>query len=113
MPQPHLVKRGSTFYFRIAVPSALVDLLGRREFKTSLRTSDAISAKMRARALSSRLELIFRDIRMATAHAASNAIATAAQDYFRAQLSKSLEIVSFAADPSAMDRHAEIAGTKQ
>jgi integrase len=70
-------------------------------------------AKMRARILSNGLELVFRDIRMTTAHATPDAIARAAQEYLRAQLSKSLELVFLVSDPTALDRHAEIAGTKQ
>jgi integrase len=112
MRQPHLVKRGATFYFRIAIPLALIGLLGRREFKTSLRTSEAILAKMRARILSNGLELIFRDIR-SMARATPDAIVKGAQDYFRTQLSKSLELVFLIAADPALDRDVEIAGAKQ
>lgn len=112
MSQPHLVKRGPTFYFRIAIPLVLMGLLGRREFKTSLRTSDAILAKMRARVLSNGLELIFRDIRP-MAHATPDPIVKGAQEYFRAQLSKSLELAFLIPNDPALDRDIEIAGAKQ
>jgi integrase len=112
MPQPHLVRRGSTFYFRIAIPLALIGLLGRREFKISLRTSDAILARMRARVLSNGLELIFRDIR-SMAQTTPDAIIKGAQEYFRTQLSKSLELVFLIATDPALDRDVEIAGAKQ
>lgn len=112
MAQPHLVRRGSTFYFRIAIPLVLIGLLGRREFKASLRTSDAILAKMRARVLSNGLELIFRDIR-SMAHATPDAIVKGAQDYFRAQLSKSLELAFLIPNDPVLDRDVEIAGAKR
>src|SRR5215470_12422233 len=108
MPQPHLVRRGTKFYFRIAIPLPLIGVLGRREFKTSLRTSEAILAKMRARILRG-LELIFRDIR-SMAYATPDAIVKGAQDYFRAQLSKSLELVFLIAADPCLDREVEIAG---
>ena len=112
MSQPHLVRRGSTYYFRIAIPLVLIGLLRRREVKTSLRTSDAILAKMRARVLSNGLELIFRDVR-SMAHATSEAIVKGAQDYFRTQLSKSLELAYLIPNDPALDREIEIAGAKQ
>jgi integrase len=62
MPQSHVVKRGSQFYFRIAVPLPLTKLVGKRELKASLRTSDVMSAKTRGRVLSNGLELLFREL---------------------------------------------------
>jgi integrase len=47
------------------------------------------------------------------AHASPNAIVKGAQDYFRAQLSKSLEIVFLLPSDPALDRDVEIAGAKQ
>ncbi|MCP2129184.1 UNVERIFIED_ORG: integrase [Bradyrhizobium japonicum] len=69
-------------------------------------------AKMRARVLSNGLELIFRDIR-SMAHATPGAIAKGAQDYFRAQLSKSLELAFLIPKDPALDTEIEIAGAKQ
>ena len=60
MQQSHVVKRGSQFCFRIAVPLYLTKIEGKREIKASLRTSDAMSAKMRRRVLSDALELLFQ-----------------------------------------------------
>src|SRR6266436_5880896 len=82
MLQSHVVKRGSQFYFRIAV--------GKLEIKASLRTSDAMSAKMRGRVLSNGLELLFRELRSMSA-VSNDDIVNRAKDYFKAQLSKSLE----------------------
>jgi hypothetical protein len=37
---PYLQRRGDTFSFRIAVPSHLLSLIGKREFTKSLQTTD-------------------------------------------------------------------------
>ena len=47
------------------------------------------------------------------AQATPDAIVKSAQDYFRAQLSKSLEIAFLIPDDPALDRDVEIAGAKQ
>src|SRR5580692_974271 len=91
MLQSHVVKRGSQFYFRIAVPLQLTKLIGKREIKASLRTSDAMSAKMRARVLSNGLELLFRELR-SMAYVSEADIVNRARDYFKGQLSKCLEL---------------------
>jgi hypothetical protein len=80
MPQSHVVKRGSQFYFRIAVPLSLTKLVGKREIKASLRTSDAMSARMRGRVLSNGLELLFGELR-SMANVSNDVILTRAKDY--------------------------------
>ena len=47
--QTHLVRRGNTFHFRIAVPRELVVRVGRSEIKTTLRTTDPLTARQRDR----------------------------------------------------------------
>jgi hypothetical protein len=112
MPQSHVVKRGSQFYFRIAVPLRLTKLLRKREIKASLRTSDAISAKMRGRVLSNGLELLFRELR-SMADVSNDVIVNRAKDYFKAQLSKSLELaLQLPTDPS-IDIDFEITGAEE
>ena len=111
MPQPHVVKRGSRFYFRIAVPLSLLELVGKREIKASLRTSDAMSAKMRGRVLSNRLELLFRELR-SMSEISTEVILNRARDYFRVQLSKSLELAFLLPTDSKVDLGREVAGTK-
>jgi hypothetical protein len=112
MPQPHVVKRGSTFYFRIAVPLPLTKLVGKREIKASLRTSDAMSAKMRGRVLSNGLELLFRELR-SMADVSTDVIVNRAKDYFKAQLSKSLELAFLLPTDPLIDIDFEITGTQQ
>jgi integrase len=112
MLQSHVVKRGSQFYFRIAVPLRLTKLVGKREVKASLRTSDAMSAKMRGRVLSNGLELLFREMR-SMANVSNNDIVNRAKDYFKAQLSKSLEHALLLPTDPLIDIDFEITGTEQ
>jgi integrase len=112
MLQSHVVKRAAHYYFRIAVPLPLTRLLGRREFKVSLRTSDAILAKMRGRVLSNALELIFRRLRP-MAEPSTEEILGRAKDYFRRQISKSLELAFLLPTDPAIDIDFEIAGAQQ
>lgn len=112
MAQLHVVKRGPQFYFRIAVPLRLTKLVGKREIKASLRTSDAMSAKMRGRVLSNGLELLFRELRSMT-DISNDVIVNRAKDYFKAQLSKSLELALLLPTDPLIDLDFEITGTEQ
>jgi hypothetical protein len=109
MPQAHVVKRGSHFYFRIAVPLLLTRLVGKREIKASLRTSDAMSAKMRGRVLSNRLEQLFRELRNMI-NISNTDIVNRAKHYFEAQLSQSLELALMLPTDPMIDLDHEIAG---
>jgi hypothetical protein len=111
MLQSHVVKRGSQFYFRIAVPLRLAKLVGKREIKASLRTSDALSAKMRGRVLSNGLEQLFRELR--SMNVTNDEIVIRAKGYFKAQLSKSLELALLLPTDPLIDIDFEITGTQQ
>jgi hypothetical protein len=112
MLQSHVVKRGSQFYFRIAVPLRLTKLVGKREIKASLRTSDAMSAKMRGRVLSNGLELLFRELR-SMSYLSNSDIVNRARHYFQVQLSRYLELAfDLPRDPD-IDLDFEITGTQQ
>ena len=112
MSQSHVVKRGSQFYFRIAVPLPLTKLVGKREIKASLRTSDVMSAKMRGRVLSNGLEQIFRELR-SMMYVSNEVIVNRAKDYFKVQLSKSLELALLLPTDPLIDIDFEITGTQQ
>lgn len=108
---PHLVKRGQAFYFRRAVPEGLTKLVGSREVKASLRTSDPVTGKIRARVLSTALDISFRvlrEVRMMT----NEAILERARDYFSTALSKSLEYALLLPSDPVWDRHSEISYLK-
>jgi hypothetical protein len=51
----HLTRRESIYYFRMAVPSDIMDRVGLSEFKCSLRTETRIHAKVLATRFSSDL----------------------------------------------------------
>ena len=56
MPKPaltYLTRRGNVYWFRMAVPSDLVERLGRREVKASLGTSSLAAARQRCQHLGS------------------------------------------------------------
>jgi hypothetical protein len=112
MLQSHVVKRGSQFYFRIAVPLPLTKLVGKREIKASLRTSDAMSAKMRGRVLSNGLEQLFRELR-SMMYVSNEVIVNRAKDYFKVQLSKSLELALLLPTDPLIDIDFEITRTQQ
>jgi hypothetical protein len=61
--QIHLVRRGNTFHFRIAVPRELVARVGKAEIKTTLRTTDPLTARQRSRVLSSAIDALFEEVR--------------------------------------------------
>lgn len=60
---PRLVRRDGVFYFRMAVPKALVPAMRRTEVKATLRTGDFTIARTRARRLSEACETLFGEMR--------------------------------------------------
>lgn len=61
---PHLVLRGTTYYFRMAVPRRLVKKVGRAEVSTSLRTVNRKEDTLRCRYLSNSLDVFFQGLCM-------------------------------------------------
>ena len=57
--QAHLHRRGEIYYCRIALPKTLAIILGRGEYKKSLKTSDLRIARIKCRELSNRMEAFF------------------------------------------------------
>ncbi len=56
---PRLVRRGGVFYFRMAVPKDLVEVVGRGEVKTTLNTTDRVKATLLCRKISNDMDLLF------------------------------------------------------
>jgi len=99
---PRLVIRGSVFYYRMAVPRDLVALVGKVEVKFSLRTSDRLLAKIRCRAISNHIDLIFREGRR-MASSQDSAIDTAVRDYFKTELDRGVVFAEiFAPEPEVV-----------
>jgi integrase len=107
MQQSHVVKRQGIFYFRAAVPLAFVGIIGKREIKASLRTSDAKSAKMRGRFLSSALDRLFQGLQSMSVVPTAE-IRDRARAYFQAELSKSLEVAFLYPTDPAFDKNTEV-----
>ena len=106
---PHLVRRGNTYHFRIAVPRELVARIGKVEIKTTLKTSDLLTAKQRSRVLSSAIEALFEEVRrmpeLTRQHVERRVTA-----YFQDCLDKSHELADLLPqDRRSWDRDAEVA----
>jgi hypothetical protein len=71
-----------------------------------------MSAKMRGRVLSNGLELLFRELR-SMADVSNDDIVNRAMDYFKVQLSKSLELALLLPIDPLIDIDFEMAGTEQ
>jgi site-specific recombinase XerD len=59
---PYLQRRGDTFSFRIAVPSDLLPILGKREFTKSLQTTDKRIAVVKALMLAATAKQLFNGL---------------------------------------------------
>jgi hypothetical protein len=88
---PHLVRRGNTFHFRIAVPRDLVAQLGKVEIKTTLKTSDPLTAKQRGRVLSNAIETLFDELRRMP-ELTRRVVEDCVRVYFKHCLEKSYEL---------------------
>ena len=110
---PHLVRRGNTFHFRIAVPRELVAQLGKVEIKTTLRTSDPLTAKQRSRVLSSAIETLFDELKRMP-ELTRRTVEDRVKVYFRDCLEKSYELAQLLPrDKREWDREAELETLRQ
>ena len=94
MPKPaltYLTRRGSVYWFRMAVPLDLVERVGRREIKASLRTSSPAVARLRCQALGSAILRLIARAR-AMPELSQEAIKRLARRYFEQQLSLTEEM---------------------
>ncbi len=65
----NVIKRGSIYYFRIAVPDDCRDSVGKKEITQSLKTKDAAEAATLSKKLTAEWKKKFRDIRKPSAKA--------------------------------------------
>lgn len=98
-----LVMRGSTFYFRMAVPCDLVAVFGRREVKRSLRTSDRTLATIRCRALSNNVDYLCRDLRNML-ESQNNAVDETVRAFFQHELDTGVDFAEVFA-PESLTGH--------
>jgi hypothetical protein len=79
---PNVVRRGTIFHFRRAIPSYLRALIGRNELTCSLRTSDRRLAGARARELYLHWEAIFAELRSETPMLSDDLLAHLGQEFY-------------------------------
>jgi hypothetical protein len=79
---PNVVRRGTIFHFRRAIPSYLRALIGRGELTCSLRTSDRRLAGARARELYLHWEAIFAELRSETPMLSDDLLAHLGQEFY-------------------------------
>lgn len=107
--QTHLVRRGNTFHFRIAVPRELVARIGRCEIKTTLKTTDPLTARQRGRVLSSAIEALFEEVRRMPELTRQH-VERRVREYFQDCLDRSHELADLLPqDKRSWDRDAEVA----
>jgi hypothetical protein len=107
--QTHLVRRGNTFHFRITVPRELVARVGRCEIKTTLRTTDPLTARQRSRVLSSAIEALFEEVRRMPELTRQH-VERRVREYFQDCLDRSHELADLLPqDKRSWDRDAEVA----
>jgi hypothetical protein len=110
---PHLVRRGNTFHFRNAVPRELVVQLGKVEIKTTLNTSDPLTAKQRSRVLSNAIETLFDELRRMP-DLTRRVVEDRVRVYFKHCLEKSYELAELLPeDKREWNRDAEVAALRQ
>jgi integrase len=106
---PHLVRRGNTYHFRIAVPRELVARVGKVEIKTTLKTTDLLTAKQRSRVLSSAIEALFMEVRRMPELTRQH-VERRVQAFFQDCLDRSHELADMLPqDKRSWDRDAEVA----
>jgi integrase len=89
---PHLFKhRNGQYYFRIAVPVDLKDMLGVACFKRSLKTSDKTLAFQSCRVLSNRAEWGFSEIRQIIANKQKDGLMSANDEKLKDAVRKHFE----------------------
>ena len=103
----HLVRRGEFYYFRRALPRHLAHRFGRRELKFSLRTRDALQARLRCRVYSNRFDALVAAVdRMPTLD--KQKIESLVRTFFEGLLSQAEEVVFLMRDDDFVDIKAEI-----
>jgi len=98
----YLTRRGGVYWFRMAVPVDLVERVGRREIKASLRTSSPAVARLRCQCLGSRMLQLIARVR-AMPELSQETIERLARRYFEQQLSSTEELATLIPSDPAID----------
>src|SRR5262245_38947721 len=106
MPKPaltYLTRRGNVYWFRMAMPLDLVERIGRREIKVSLRTRSAAVARVRCQALGGIILRLSARVR-AMPELNQEAIKRLARRYFEQQLGLTEEMAYLIPSDPAVDQ---------
>ena len=93
----HLTRRGEVYYFRRAIPKALMPVFGRREIKVSLQTDHRPTATIRCRDMTNAFERLLERVD-GMAVLTQEQIETLLRDYFTRQWSVANEVAHFSRD---------------
>ena len=93
----HLARRGDVFYFRRAIPKALVPVFGRRELKLSLGTDERHTARMRCRDMANAFERMLGEV-SGMAALTQEQIEALLRAYFTRQWAVAQEAVHYSSD---------------
>jgi len=99
----YLIRRGNVYWFRMAVPLDLVERIGRREIKVSLRTSSLAVARPRCQRLGSAMLQLIARVRVMP-ELSQKTIQDLARRYFEQQLSSTEELAYLIPSDPAIDR---------
>ena len=105
MPKPaltYLTRRGSVYWFRMAVPIDLVERVGCREIKGSLRTRSPAIARLRCQRLGSVILQLIARVR-SMPELSQETIKRLARRYFEQQLSSTEELAYLIPSDPAVD----------
>jgi hypothetical protein len=104
----HLARRGEVFYFRMALPRALSRQVGMAEWKASLHTKDADSARILCRVCSTEIENLIAQI-VLMPELTAPLIQSMLQEHFRECLKRASEVAYLLPLDERLDKDNEIA----
>ncbi len=109
---PYLTRRRNVFYFRRALPAAVVGQLGRRELNLSLRTANPVIARQRCRVAANVFELALARVeRMRKLN--SGKIDGLVRTYFEREWERMNERVWIISEDPAADAADELEGARE
>lgn len=108
----HLARRGEVFYFRRAIPKALVPVFGRRELKLSLGTAERATARMRCRDMANAFERMLGEVQ-GMAALTQDQIDGLLRTYFERQWQKANETAALGSQDGEFDPAHEAACAKE
>lgn len=109
----HLLRRGESWFFRMAVPRPLWGCLGKQEIALSLRTTSLAEARIRSRLASNWLEMLFRAMKSKPDLLSPAQIDQLIQDYFQRLRRAESDHAGFPAGYSELERREYLAEMRE